>query len=80
MLAKSAEKSINKHLLFEINHYKKVSEIPEVFLNCTLVGDPVLKDDYLVLPFDGSFLSNIHEKYEAPFEQVYMPIANQNDK
>ena len=54
---KSIEKSINTNMLGEQN-LKEIGEGTGILLNCSLIGDPILHQDYMAIPFDGTFLVN----------------------
>lgn len=51
--AKSAEKSLNSMLL---SLGDSVDLAPGWALNTNLVGDPILRDDFVAFPLDGSFV------------------------
>ena len=53
-LTKSVEASINA-LMFDDGSFREVGDGTGIMLNCTLAGDPILKEEYMAVPFDGSF-------------------------
>lgn len=59
-IEKSVEMSINggtdsRPLLAPLGNVKQTKKI---YLNCTLTQDPIIKDDYIALPFNGSFVND----------------------
>ena len=48
---------INANSLGNTN-LKEIGEGTGILLNCSLIGDPILHQDYMALPFDGTFIVN----------------------
>ena len=38
--------------------FKPVSSNKDIFLNASLSDEPCLQEDFLAMPFDGTFLTN----------------------
>lgn len=51
-----------------------------VFLNCSLTQNPIIHDNFIALPFNGTFVieNNTAESYQMPTDdsQLMMPIHN----
>lgn len=69
-LTKSVEESIND-FLFDDQVVREIGQGTGIFQNFTMVGDPILKEDYLAIPFDGTFFV---EGHNFTFKQPDMPI------
>ena len=54
-LTKSVEESINNYLLDDLMIREVGEKGSGIFQNLTMVGDPVLEENYLAVPYDGSF-------------------------
>ena len=48
-----------------------------VFMNATLTSDPTIEEDYLAMPFDGTFFT---DSYSEKVQMQTMPIHRKDGK
>lgn len=49
-----------------------------IYMNYTLTGDPIFNEDYMAVPFDGTFLHTIDE--EIDYSQSIEPMPSYYDQ
>ena len=83
ILARKISKSVQQSLNRGVDSNKLLRPLgdgSDVLFNCTLTQDPILRDDYLAMPFDGSFVANKGEEMVGKQPDIELPIYSEGGK